>query len=112
MNIKSLILEFLQNIFKRSKLNQLNHVTYYNIMLGDLFDLKSLKIIYSTGSPLKPESYDYVYKFIKKDVCLSSITGGTDIISLFAGHNIAGPVYRGEIQCRCLVTFTYIREWL
>jgi acetoacetyl-CoA synthetase len=43
---------------------------------------------------------------------LSSITGGTDIISLFAGHNIAGPVYRGEIQCRCLVTFTYIREWL
>ncbi|TPX55051.1 hypothetical protein PhCBS80983_g05642 [Powellomyces hirtus] len=64
--------------------------------------LEDLRIIYSTGSPLKPESFDYVYQQIKKDVLLGSITGGTDIVSLFAGHNAALPVYRGEIQCRCL----------
>ncbi|KAI7861446.1 acetoacetate-CoA ligase [Spinellus fusiger] len=64
--------------------------------------LSSLKVIYSTGSPLKPESFDYVYSHVKKDVLLGSITGGTDICSLFAGHNAALPVYRGEIQCICL----------
>lgn len=64
--------------------------------------LTNLRIIYSTGSPLKPESFDYVYAKIKRDVLLGSITGGTDIVSLFAGHNAALPVYRGEIQCRCL----------
>lgn len=64
--------------------------------------LSSLRCILSTGSPLKPESFDYVYNSIKKDVLLGSITGGTDIISLFAGHHINLPVYRGEIQCRCL----------
>ncbi|KAJ3152306.1 hypothetical protein HDU89_001526 [Geranomyces variabilis] len=64
--------------------------------------LTNLRIIYSTGSPLKPESFDYVYNKVKKDVLLGSITGGTDIVSLFAGHNTALPVYRGEIQCRCL----------
>ncbi|KAL1921442.1 uncharacterized protein VTP21DRAFT_11158 [Calcarisporiella thermophila] len=58
--------------------------------------------IYSTGSPLKPESFDYVYQSIKKDLVLGSITGGTDICSLFMGHNTMLPVYRGEIQCRCL----------
>ncbi|CAM0140113.1 hypothetical protein VKS41_005726 [Umbelopsis sp. WA50703] len=62
--------------------------------------LDTLKAIYSTGSPLKPESYDFVYRDIKQDVLLGSITGGTDICSLFAGHNVALPVYRGEIQCR------------
>jgi acetoacetyl-CoA synthetase len=65
-------------------------------------NLSSLKAIYSTGSPLKPESYDFTYRDIKQDVLLGSITGGTDICSLFAGHNVALPVYRGEIQCRCL----------
>ncbi|KAI8822851.1 uncharacterized protein EV422DRAFT_494168 [Fimicolochytrium jonesii] len=64
--------------------------------------LTHLRTIYSTGSPLKPESFDYVYTHIKKDLLLGSITGGTDIVSLFAGHNAALPVYRGEIQCRCL----------
>ncbi|KAJ3015842.1 hypothetical protein HKX48_004346 [Thoreauomyces humboldtii] len=64
--------------------------------------LSKLRILYSTGSPLKPESFDYVYRHIKKDILLGSITGGTDIVSLFAGHNAALPVYRGEIQCRCL----------
>jgi len=65
-------------------------------------NLSTLKAIYSTGSPLKPESYDFVYRDVKEDVLLGSITGGTDICSLFAGHNVALPVYRGEIQCRCL----------
>lgn len=64
--------------------------------------LDTIKTIYSTGSPLKPESFDFVYNHIKKDVMLGSITGGTDICSLFAGHNAALPVYRGEIQCICL----------
>ncbi|KAI9012847.1 hypothetical protein BC832DRAFT_548173 [Gaertneriomyces semiglobifer] len=69
---------------------------------GSQFDLSKIRTIYSTGSPLKPESFDYVYQHIKRDVLLGSITGGTDIVSLFAGHNAALPVYRGEIQCRCL----------
>lgn len=68
----------------------------------DVCKLEHLKAIYSTGSPLKPESFDFVYEHIKKDVLLGSITGGTDICSLFAGHNAALPVYRGEIQCICL----------
>ncbi|KAI8845310.1 hypothetical protein BJ741DRAFT_587588 [Chytriomyces cf. hyalinus JEL632] len=65
-------------------------------------DLSSIKVIYSTGSPLHPEQFDYVYSKIKTDVVLGSITGGTDICSLFAGHNVEGPVHRGEIQCRSL----------
>jgi len=64
--------------------------------------LTSLKIIYSTGSPLKPSSFEYVYNSIKKDIIVGSITGGTDIISLFCGHNVNLPVYCGEIQCRHL----------
>ena len=66
------------------------------------FKLTTLHSIYSTGSALKPSSFDYIYQKIKQDVLVGSITGGTDIVSLFAGHNSAGPVYRGEIQCRCL----------
>ncbi|KAF9190479.1 hypothetical protein BGZ51_006896 [Haplosporangium sp. Z 767] len=64
--------------------------------------LKSLHSLYSTGSPLKPESFDFVYDQIKSNLLLGSITGGTDICSLFASHNAALPVYRGEIQCRAL----------
>ncbi|KAL5038140.1 hypothetical protein BDV3_001698 [Batrachochytrium dendrobatidis] len=64
--------------------------------------LSTLHSIYSTGSPLSPEGYEFVYSSISKNVLLGSITGGTDIVSLFAGHNCAGPVYRSEIQCRCL----------
>ncbi len=60
--------------------------------------LTSLKTILSTGSPLSHESFDYVYRDIKSDVCLSSISGGTDIISCFVGGSVTLPVYRGEIQ--------------
>jgi len=62
-------------------------------------DLSSVKSIASTGSPLAPESFDFVYRSIKSDVCLSSISGGTDIVSCFILGNPALPVYRGEIQC-------------
>jgi acetoacetyl-CoA synthetase len=65
-------------------------------------DLSSLKTILSTGSPLAPESFDFVYAKIKRDVCLSSISGGTDIISCFVAGNPIGPVWRGEIQARGL----------
>ena len=65
-------------------------------------DLGKLRAILSTGSPLAPESFDYVYRDIKTDVCLSSISGGTDIISCFVLGSPVLPVYRGEIQCRGL----------
>ncbi len=64
--------------------------------------LDSLRAILSTGSPLLPESFDYVYRDIKSDVCLSSISGGTDIVSCFVLGNPILPVHRGEIQCRGL----------
>jgi len=64
--------------------------------------LDSLRMILSTGSPLAPESFDFVYQKIKRDVCLSSISGGTDIISCFVLGSPIRPVWRGEIQCRGL----------
>lgn len=66
------------------------------------FDLSSLRVLLSTGSPLAPEAFDYVYENIKKDLCLSSISGGTDIISCFVLGSNTLPVHRGEIQCRGL----------
>lgn len=63
------------------------------------YPLSELKAVLSTGSPLAHESFDYVYRDIKADVCLSSISGGTDIISCFALGNPILPVYRGELQC-------------
>ncbi|MEW6423967.1 MAG: acetoacetate--CoA ligase [Bacillota bacterium] len=69
---------------------------------GATYDLASLKTVLSTGSPLSGESFAYVYREIKQDVCLSSISGGTDIISCFALGNPIGPVYAGELQVRGL----------
>jgi len=65
----------------------------------NLFEFKSLRTILSTGSPLSSESYDYVYKEIKNDIQLCSISGGTDIVSCFALGTPLLPVRRGEIQC-------------
>jgi acetoacetyl-CoA synthetase len=65
-------------------------------------DLSALKSILSTGSPLAPASFDYVYRDVKRDVRLSSISGGTDIISCFALGNPIAPVWRGELQTRGL----------
>ena len=64
--------------------------------------LLSLKTILSTGSPLAHESFDYVYRDVKADLCLSSISGGTDIVSCFALGNPTLPVWRGELQCKGL----------
>ena len=66
----------------------------------DTHRLDSVETITSTGSPLVPEGFDYVYRAIKKDALLSSISGGTDIASCFVLGNPTAPVYRGEIQCR------------
>ncbi len=64
--------------------------------------LSSLKAILSTGSPLAHESFEYVYREVKRDLCLSSISGGTDIVSCFALGNPTLPVWRGELQCKGL----------
>jgi len=61
-------------------------------------DLSSVRLITSTGSPLAAESFDYVYSDIKSDVHLSSISGGTDIVSCFVLGDPTSPVWRGEIQ--------------
>jgi acetoacetyl-CoA synthetase len=69
---------------------------------SDKFNFSSLKTILSTGSPLSVENFEFVYNSIKKDIQLSSISGGTDILSCFVLGNSNLPVYAGEIQCRGL----------
>ena len=64
--------------------------------------LENLRGMASTGSPLAPESFEYVYREVKKDLHLASISGGTDIISCFALGNPTGPVWPGELQARGL----------
>jgi acetoacetyl-CoA synthetase len=66
------------------------------------FDLSSLKALLSTGSPLHASEFEYVYREIKEDLCLSSISGGTDLNGCFAAGNPMGAVWPGELQCRCL----------
>ncbi len=73
-----------------------------NLKPCDNFNLSGLRSIASTGSVLAPESFDYVYQSIKQDVCLASVSGGTDIVSCFVICCPLLPVYRGEIQCRGL----------
>jgi len=65
-------------------------------------DLTPLRAVLSTGSPLSPEGFEYVYRDIKSDVCLSSVSGGTDIVSCFVLGNPNGPVWRGELQAKGL----------
>ena len=69
---------------------------------ADEFSLPGLRAVLSTGSPLAPESFDYVYDAIGADLQLASISGGTDILSCFALGNPVLPVRRGELQCRGL----------
>jgi len=69
------------------------------INIIEKFNLPKLEIIASTGSPLVNESFEYVYKFIKKDIHLASISGGTDIVSCFVLGNPSLDVFSGEIQC-------------
>lgn len=70
----------------------------YKYPAKDKFDLSALRTLTSTGSPLVHESFDYIYENIKSDLHVSSISGGTDIVSCFVMGNPISPVYRGEIQ--------------
>ena len=74
----------------------------HNLETSDYLDLTGLRTLLSTGSPLLPEGFDFVYRSIKNDVQLASISGGTDIVSCFALGCPTRPVHRGEIQCRGL----------
>ena len=65
-------------------------------------DLRSLRIVFSTGSPLAAEGFDYIYQDWKSDLCLASIAGGTDILGCFVGGSPISPVYRGQCQKRLL----------
>jgi acetoacetyl-CoA synthetase len=68
----------------------------------DTHRLDSVRTMTSTGSPLAPESFTFVYEHVKRDLHLASISGGTDIVGLFVGGNPTGPVWSGEIQARTL----------
>ena len=76
----------------------------------DSHRLAALRTVFSTGSPLAPASFDYVYDAVKPDLCLSSISGGTDIVGCFALGNPALPVRRGELQCLALGMATEVRD--
>ena len=69
---------------------------------GEGYDLSSLRAVLSTGSPLSPEGFEYIYDSVKADVQLASIAGGTDLNGCFALGNPMKPVYSGELQCRGL----------
>jgi acetoacetyl-CoA synthetase len=73
-----------------------------NVRPAQECNLRALRTILSTGSPLSPESFRYVYRDVKSDVQLASISGGTDIVACFAQGCPIQPVYEGEIQCRAL----------
>ena len=80
----------------------LDAVAKSGIEPGATHDLGALRAVLSTGSPLAPASFEFVYAKIKRDVCLSSISGGTDIIGCFALGNPIGAVWPGELQSRAL----------
>ena len=72
------------------------------ITASDHADLSSLRVIFSTGSPLSAAGFDYIYNKWKSDLCLASIAGGTDILGCFVGGSAISPVYRGQCQKRLL----------
>jgi len=69
---------------------------------GREYDLTPLRAVLSTGSPLSIEGFEFIYREVKEDLQLASISGGSDINGCFAGGNPIGPVYAGELQCRNL----------
>ncbi len=69
---------------------------------GKTYDLTPLKAVLSTGSPLSIEGFEYIYREVKENVQMASISGGTDLNGCFALGNPMGPVYSGELQCRGL----------
>ena len=101
--------EHLWRIADRSEVNVFGTSAKYidalsksNIVPKKHFQLPNLGTICSTGSPLSPESYDYILSNIKSDVQIASISGGTDLLSCFVLSNPLSPVTKGEIQCRAL----------
>ncbi len=98
--------EYFFNVIEREGINIFGTSPKFLKALEDTHakfkDYPTLETILSTGSPLLPEQYDFVYNKIKKDVLLGSISGGTDIVSCFMLACPILPVYRGEIQCRGL----------
>ena len=73
-----------------------------NMIPKETLSFETLRAVYSTGSPLAPSTFEYVYRAFGPDINLGSITGGTDIISLFGAPSPLSPVYSGEIQVRGL----------
>ena len=69
---------------------------------GKTYHLSKLRGIGSTGSPLPPEGFEWIYEHVKRDLWLASISGGTDVCSAFVGGSVLLPVYAGELQCRSL----------
>ncbi|MXZ50819.1 MAG: acetoacetate--CoA ligase [Rhodobacteraceae bacterium] len=101
--------ERMGEIIQESKLTQFGASAKYfdgclkaNFVPSEKYDFNSLRSVFSTGSPLSGEAFDYIYSHWKKDVCLSSIAGGTDIIGCFVGGSPISPVYRGQCQKRLL----------
>jgi acetoacetyl-CoA synthetase len=80
----------------------INALQHQGLRPGQTYDLAPLKAVLSTGSPLSEEGFEYVYRDIKADLQLASISGGTDLNGCFALGNPMGPVYSGELQCRGL----------
>ncbi|MBN4075591.1 MAG: acetoacetate--CoA ligase [SAR86 cluster bacterium] len=74
----------------------------FNLTPEATHKLEALKLMLSTGSPLIPASFDYIYQYWKADLQLASISGGTDICACFLGGNPLLPVYSGELQCSLL----------
>jgi acetoacetyl-CoA synthetase len=96
----------LWNIAEREQLTHFGASARYYAMLdkagygpGKNVLLDKLRCLMSTGSPLLPETFDWIYRSVKSDLHLASISGGTDILSCFVLGNPCAPVYRGEIQC-------------
>lgn len=73
-------------------------------------ELKKLRMVCSTGSPLSINSFNYIYNSIKKDLCLASISGGTDILGCFVMGSASLPVHCGEIQCATLGMDTQVYD--
>jgi len=69
---------------------------------GKTYNLSKLRGLGSTGSPLPPEGFQWIYEHVKKDIWLASVSGGTDVCSAFVGGSILLPVFAGELQCRSL----------
>ena len=102
MNILFKIAEIEKLTFLGVSAKYIDSLAKANVKPKKYFNLSSLRVIASTGSPLGPLGYDWVYSNVKDNVQLSSMSGGTDLVACFVGGNPCLPVFRGEIQCAIL----------